>query len=162
MMAKDPKDRKRFLDENEAVLRQDFQKAKTTLTPEERELGERLLADGAWMASNNDPWEESKRVSNVADALGAMTHATEGKKERERERERFELRFFKVMHCGVQPCLEKVNQLKPPETKGEVKKGPGPTPSQQFVDRQMEARKQYEMLHKKGFSFRPPPFGNKR
>lgn len=162
MTAADPKERKRLLDENEAALRQDFQKAKPKLTPEQRELGERLLADGAWMAANDDPLEESKRVGGLADTLSDMSKANLGRKDREREREHCELLFMKVMHFGVHPNVERVNKLKPPDPKGQPKMGFGPpmTP-QQFVERQNEIRRQYEMLHKKGFSFRPP-FGHRR
>jgi hypothetical protein len=103
----EPGARQRLLAEREAGFLDNLQKAK--LPKGERELAEKLLENGRWMAANNDPLEEATRLSDIADKLVGRIDMV-AKRGDVQETERSVTSYWKVRDEGVHNCIERASQ----------------------------------------------------
>ena len=153
-------ERQRLLAEREHGFREDLLKAR--ITPEERELAEKLLENGLWLAAHDDPLEEAGRYSDITDKLvGRIETATKMGNIGDTERH---ASCYKKMEFGMHQNMERAAQMKPKE----AAKWPGFEQIQkrdQWQRQQMEKitecarpdlRKLLESMHKQ---FRPPAHG---
>ncbi len=97
-------ERERIYANQAPALRRQVQK--TALPREERELAEKLLENGSWLAENDDPMGEADRFNDVADQLlERMNKAT--LKGNSRELRRLARRYQRVAEVGLDATLEK-------------------------------------------------------
>ena len=104
-------ERQRLLAERGEGLRQDLLKAR--ITPEDRELAEKLLKDSEELAKRYDPLEEAGRFSDIADKfVGRIESATKMGSVEETERN---AKCYKNMEFGMHKSMERIAQMKPKE-----------------------------------------------
>jgi hypothetical protein len=103
----EPGERQRMLAEREAGFQDNLQKAK--LPKAERDMAERLLDNGRWMAVNNDPLGEAGKLSDIADTLVTRIDLA-AKKGNVEVAQRDVSRYSKVWDEGVHGCMQRVNQ----------------------------------------------------
>ena len=110
LTAAEPGDRQRLLADREVGFRQDLQKLR--LPAEERDLAEKLLENGRWMAVNNDPLEEAGRLSDIADKLAGRIDSA-AKQGSLQDTQRCVSRYKKVWDEGVHNSMDRAAQMKP-------------------------------------------------
>ena len=122
----------------EADFRQDLDKS--NLTGEDRDLAEKLLENGRWLATNSDPLAEANRLTDLADNLIVKVDSAT-KKGNESDSHRFASCYSKIMEKGVHPWMVKIAKNKAFE--GEKKVG-----FDQFMDRDEQHQQQVEKVIK--------------
>jgi len=114
--APSPHERKKIYHAKHDVLKRALKQSQ--LEGKEKELGERLLANGAWMADNLDPVEELNRFHDVADDLldGVNRAGPDAGKS-----DRMARQFGKVSARGIDRNIERVKSDKLVDPDGRVK-----------------------------------------
>jgi hypothetical protein len=97
-----PGDRARIYSARAAALARGLQSAALPLA--ERELGELLLANGAWLAEHDDPVAEADRFNDVAERLVKQIAAAEVD---DAAADRFGRRYGRLVEQGVAANLER-------------------------------------------------------
>jgi hypothetical protein len=101
-------ERSRIYADRAEPLRQAVQKAK--LPGEERELAERLLANGSWLADHDDLMTEADRFTDVADQLLLRIDAA-SRRGNDKELRRLTHLYTRVTQQGIGAKLEKLQSL---------------------------------------------------
>jgi hypothetical protein len=105
--APSPADRQRLYTERHDNLKKSVEKAK--LNADDRALAEDLLANGAWMAHNEDPVEELNRFDTMADRLLERVETSTADPTRA---DRFATQFRRVNERAIERNLEKIKLAK--------------------------------------------------
>jgi hypothetical protein len=100
-------DRQRLFSERHEALKQSLGKAK--LNSDDRALAEDLLANGAWMAQNEDPVEELNRFDSVASQLLDRVDASAADPVRS---DRFAKQFRRINERAIERSMERVRLAK--------------------------------------------------
>lgn len=119
--AQSPADRERIFTEKHEKLTVHLRKAK--LSHADRELAENLLANGSWLAQNNDPVEELNRFNHLADRfVETMQGTTESADPVQSQR--LARQYAKIAERGIDGNLARIERTKlvDPERKLKLKK----------------------------------------
>jgi len=88
-----------------AALQSDLGRA--ALSPADRELAERLLETGSWLAANDDPVGVAERFDAVADQLLDRIQAATAAGEKKRA-DRLARQYRRVLERGIDPSVRRV------------------------------------------------------
>jgi hypothetical protein len=116
-------ERQRLLAKAEPFLMQELEKARPSLSPEDRAMAESLLEHGRWLATHDDPIAEAERAADIADKMLWIADAAE-KQGKKTESEQCAMRYGKFMDLGVSAVYAKIklDQFKVPEDPKSAKK----------------------------------------
>jgi hypothetical protein len=138
----DAKERQRLFEEHEANFKRELEEA--TLSPEDRQLAEKLLEAARGALNEDDPADEANRLNEVNDRLLDRINKATIKGD-EKDFNRCSERYHKIWHWGIVPLKDRLSRAKMPEPK---KKGGW----EQFANHE----KQQEEKMKKMWEHAPP------
>src|SRR5262245_1243041 len=105
--ARSPDERGRIHAGQATRLKEEIQRAK--LPPDDRELAETLLANGSWMAENDDPPDVADRFDHLADQLVAQMDTATHRKDARRIN-RLAALYCRVAEQGVHANLQRAEE----------------------------------------------------